>query len=448
MMFSMWEQLESYDNFKHCLFIPWDSHGIRLLIKDVLELPPFSSIVKQAQILVKAFRKAHLQYACLRENQPHFYGRHPSLILSIITRWGTQFRLIQSVLKNKDALRRYASDYRDLPVTQRVKQSAIDIIRLRDFWMQMESIRELLQPLDEELKKSESGKSHLGHVLSRWLGIFEHMENRKKTDFGIELESFLAPGDGTFAQRYQRQIKPIHIAAYYLLPESRTKGIPAHFDSQIQTFLRRYTTSEADYRTICFEFESFRAQEPPFEYERCCWTLIRHPKLFWHSTFSHTQLLGKLAYRVFCCPVNSVASERVLSAQNLIHTKTCNSLQSEQADKLVYLYINGRRVTQFNNKLDLASELKSKPLRDLTIQEEVDLEKILMGEELEGEIIEDDIDDDIDSEGEDNAGREGTDDDEVMMMINQVYSRMQALCSWRVHYIMTKSPERASILSS
>jgi len=68
MMFSMWEQLESYNDFKHCLFIPCNSHGIQLLIKDVLELPPFSSIVKQAQILVKAFRKAHLQYACLREN--------------------------------------------------------------------------------------------------------------------------------------------------------------------------------------------------------------------------------------------------------------------------------------------------------------------------------------------------------------------------------------------
>src|SRR5579859_2479975 len=231
-------------------------------------------------------------------------------------------------------------------------------------------------------------------------------------DFVIELESFLALGDGTFAQCYQPQIKPIHIAAYYLLPESHAKGTPAYFDSQIQTFLHRYTTSETDYRTICFEFESFRAQEPPFEYEHHCWTLISHQKLFWHSTFSHTQLLSKLAYRVFCCPVNSVASERVLSAQNLIHTKTRNSLQSEQADKLVYLYINGRCITQFNNKLDLASELKSKPLRDLTVHEEVDLEKILMGEELEGEIIEDGID----SEGDENAenaeklGGEGTDD--------------------------------------
>ena len=97
--------------------------------------------------------------------------------------------------------------------------------------MQMESIRELLQPLDEELKKSESGKSHLGHVLSRWLSILEHLEDRKKTDFAIELESFLAPGDGTFEQCYQRQIKPVHIAAYYLLPEMRMKGITEHFDS-------------------------------------------------------------------------------------------------------------------------------------------------------------------------------------------------------------------------
>jgi hypothetical protein len=70
--------------------------------------------------------------------------------------------------------------------------------------VQLESIRELLQPLDEELRKSESGKSHLGHVLSRWLNILEHLENRKKTDFAIELESFLAPGDGTFAKHYQR----------------------------------------------------------------------------------------------------------------------------------------------------------------------------------------------------------------------------------------------------
>jgi len=47
----------------------------------------------------------------------------------------------------------------------------------------------------------------------------------------------------------------------------------------------------------------------------------------------------------------------------------------------------------------MTSELKSKRLRDLTLQEEVDLENILMGEDLHTETIEDSID----SEREENA---------------------------------------------
>ena len=69
-----------------------------------------------------------------------------------------------------------------------------------------------------------------------------------------------------------------------------------------------------------------------------------------------------------------------------------NSLHSKRADKLVYLQINGRRISQFDNKFDYASELKSNPLRDLTPQEEVDLETILMGEELQGNPIENNVD--------------------------------------------------------
>src|SRR5579859_8004364 len=56
--------------------------------------------------------------------------------------------------------------------------------------------------------------------------------------------------------------------------------------------------------------------------------LVDHPKLFWHSTFRHTKLLGKLAFRVFSCPVNSVACERAFSTQNLTHTVSRNSLHS------------------------------------------------------------------------------------------------------------------------
>jgi len=80
------------------------------------------------------------------------------------------------------------------------------------------------------------------------------------------------------------------------------------------------------------------------------------------------------------------------------HTASRNPLHSERADKLVYFHINGRCVSQFDNKFDFASELKSKPPRGLTPQEEVDLENILMGEELQGEPI----GNSVDNEGEEN----------------------------------------------
>ena len=42
--------------------------------------------------------------------------------------------------------------------------TAIDILKDWAFWSSLESLRELLQPLDEALKMSEAGGSHLGHV--------------------------------------------------------------------------------------------------------------------------------------------------------------------------------------------------------------------------------------------------------------------------------------------
>ena len=340
------------------------------------------------QIIVKAFRKAPLQYACIRDYQLQYYKRHQSLVLSVITRWGTQYRLIQSVLKNKDALRCYAHDYGDLPAKKRIKLPVIKIIREKDtFWPELALLGELLFKLDEALKMSESGKSHLGHVLSRWLDILEHLK-RKKVDFPDELELFLSTANGPFSQRYQRQIKPIHVAAFYLLPETRNRPLPENLDSQLQSFFHRYTTSEADYRTIIFEFESFRAQESPFEYGRRCWSLVEHPKLFWHSTMSHTTFLGKLGYRLYCTPVNSVASERAFSAQNLIHTKTRNALQSERVNRLIYLRTNAPIVSQFaENKLEFFGELKGKRPNDLSVKEEVVLENLLLEDKEDRTII-------------------------------------------------------------
>jgi len=135
-MLSTWRCLHDYDDLKHMFFIPCDSHGLQLLIKDLLSLPPLKLLLDQAQAVVKAFHKSRLQLARLREHQITLYSKKQALCIAVITRWGTQYRLINSVLKNKDALRRYAIEQksRDLPFNSH------DCISSAAFWRDFEPV--------------------------------------------------------------------------------------------------------------------------------------------------------------------------------------------------------------------------------------------------------------------------------------------------------------------
>ena len=331
--------------------------------------------------------------------------------MAVITRWGTQYRLILSLINNKDALKRYAHEFGDLPATKRIKQSALVVIKDKDFWAALELMRELLQPLDEALRMSESTDSNLGHVLPRWMAIAEHLKT-KTTDYPDELASFMAIDNETgFSHRYKRQIIPLHIVAYYLLPETRNKDITEYFDNQLQAFFRKISSSEADHETLCYEFESFRAQEPPFECGRRCWSLVKSPKLFWHAAMSHTTSLGKLGYRIFSTPCNSVASERAFSTQNLIHTKTRNQLKPETADKLAYIHINGRILNQFE-MFQFSNSIKARSANKLSPEEEVQLENILLDIEREGDNVITSIIDNED-DGKDDGEEDENDDFEI-----------------------------------
>jgi len=286
-------------------------------------------------------------------------------------------------------LKRYVCDYEDLPPDKRIKQSVIDIIKRTEFWNGLELMRELLKPIDERLKMSESGKSHLGHVLNRWMDFLKHLrEKRSEID---DLEMFIS-ADGAFAQRYARQVLPIHIVAYYLMPETtlrdrhnpdKTKAaIPVNMEQQITVFFRRYTSSEADAKILIREFMTFRAQHPPFEAGRLFWEESTNPSLFWELAMGDTVLLSRIACRIFSTPVNSVASERAFSIQNLIHTKTRNRLHSAKADKLAYIYTNARILHRFDGKVSLESFL-SKEVNSLSDNEEVLLEDMLLEIEVE-----------------------------------------------------------------
>jgi len=171
-MVLVWELLQAHPELKYCFFILCHSHSIQLLIKDLMTLPWFKEVHDQAQAIVRAFKTAPLQLARLRDIQLQKYNEPRALCLSVITRWGSQYRLVYSVLNSKEALRQYAFEHQ---YTKDLTDSVISTLLSRPFWENLERLREVLEPITDCITMSESDKSHLGRVMDRWDQIHIHL---------------------------------------------------------------------------------------------------------------------------------------------------------------------------------------------------------------------------------------------------------------------------------
>jgi hypothetical protein len=143
---------------------------------------------------------------------------------------------LQSLLNNKEALQEYTELYDD-----KLPYDVYPLIKSRSFWFRVEGLRELLRPLNVALKMSESHGTHLGHVLDRWKNILSHLLKMQKdypslTDF-VQTKREL----GGYSYRYERQVRPIHIVAFYLSPENIAHQPPDAHERTIFDFLDEYT---------------------------------------------------------------------------------------------------------------------------------------------------------------------------------------------------------------
>jgi hypothetical protein len=334
-MLAVWDLMAQEKCFQHTLFVPCDAHGLQLIIKDLLERTTIlKSTHSQAQSIAHAFRAAPLQYARLREHQQIKYKRHYALILAVITRWGTQYRLIDSILRSKDALRAYALEPIRLPGD--LKENAMTAIKDASFWSNMDLLKDIIEPIDTQIRMAESTKAHLGTVMKRWNAVEDVL--KAHTSQLPELEEFRT---NQFQTRFARQVLDIHWVAHYLVPENVSLTITPDGVQSIIRFFAKQPNYNKD-QPLLADFLSFRGKEGIFSPTAPCWTQSEHPLRFWQLQAMFSPGLGTLAVRLFSTPANTVPSERAFSAQNLIHDRKRNRLSAEKTNKLVYIHMNQR----------------------------------------------------------------------------------------------------------
>jgi hypothetical protein len=53
---AMWTEMVKYADMEHVFFVPCDSHGLQLLLRDIIKFPFFADVRQKAQLIVTSFR--------------------------------------------------------------------------------------------------------------------------------------------------------------------------------------------------------------------------------------------------------------------------------------------------------------------------------------------------------------------------------------------------------
>jgi hypothetical protein len=196
-----------------------------------------------------------------------------ALIATVPTRWGTQVRQIDSLLKNEDALKCYA----DSP---EASDTVKPILRDSSFWERLRALKSLLHPFHEEQRMSESNHNYLNKVAPRWIKLDSHLQELRAPGrhvFWRDIESYLSRGRSGWTERMTKQLLPIHFVAYILTPETRDTWSTLWHVSQNQV-----TEYILDYggEKVLAQFFDYVFQQEDFHTSKRCWT-IKSPELFW-----------------------------------------------------------------------------------------------------------------------------------------------------------------------
>ena len=128
-----------------------------------MDQPRIAEVMTIAQTIVTAFHRSKKQYTILRSKQE----KPSALLLAVITRWGTQLMLVTSVLRCKSALFTWIGDPRAQIGGKKGENNLSSIITDHTFWTDLSSIEQIIQPIHEAQKMSESDRSTLSKVVPR-----------------------------------------------------------------------------------------------------------------------------------------------------------------------------------------------------------------------------------------------------------------------------------------
>jgi hypothetical protein len=347
-MRAVWQNLRCLPSRKHIFCIPCDSHGLQLLIKDILSISPYDRLVEKAETIASWFHRSHLQLKILQDHQEP----KRAFILSVITRWGTQSAMVAAVLDNRRPLKAYLDDPR-----AECAPDVRSIIEDTAFWAVLEDLGALLHGISKRQKASEGEQAHVGMVRKRWDEIRLHLESSLRFGLFKTNQQAAARILPAFDRRRNVQSVALHTVAFFLDSANFAAHLSVEENNIVDEFLTEYGNDQArhqyiDYRSQSGQSSSIALLIGPgllfagnFTRQNRVWLHASDAVAFWRGMKPFAPQLSSLCLRLFHALANSVPSERAFSSRNLVHSVLRNRLGAERADQLCFVHIN-RRILQ------------------------------------------------------------------------------------------------------
>jgi hypothetical protein len=254
-MRAVWEDLRRLPSRKHIFCIPCDSHGLQLLIKDILTINPYDRLLEKAESVAAWFHRSHLQFKIFQEHQ----DPKRAFILAVITRWGTQSAMIHAVLDNRRPLKAYLEDPR-----AECAPDVRSVIEDTAFWAALEDLGALLEGITKRQKVSEGEKAHVGMVRKRWDEIRLHLETSLHCGLFKTTPQAAAQILPAFDRRRKVQSVALHTVAFCLDPTNFAVRPGVEDNNTVDEFLMEYGDDQVRLQYIDYRSQSGQPSPPTY----------------------------------------------------------------------------------------------------------------------------------------------------------------------------------------
>jgi hypothetical protein len=332
------------------------AHALNLLLQD-WGLPQWaSSVVEDAQKIVKFIRARHVPLALFCKHAT-IHAKGLSLLSLGATLFATNFLMVARVLNVKEALKQTITDIewdtyvRTFSDTQRkpVRTQARELRRLildddSEFWQSCANYCTVMKATVAALKEFDGKKLCMGNVYMIMKALRHHMAASRNAPFNMPSD-LVEPLEVALRNREPLVSSDLHYAGALLNPHL-IKDIELRDDQNAMAGLMRI------FQTLTDTAEEFQAVKAEFnlyfhtmslycgEYVWSSIGVKEVPHLWWFISDSIGKFLPRIAWRILAQVVSSSSCEWNWSSYSFMHSKARNRLLSSRAEDLVYGYTN------------------------------------------------------------------------------------------------------------